>query len=185
MNVRLLACTSAAFVAGSVVLGLAVFAGDPPAGGGAPPAAAEQPPMPKKIDQPLLKSAVGTWAVTWSMNGPDGAQSGKATSKISMAIGDTALLEDYSSDMMGGFHGLGVVRPSLDGKTLSNWWFDTTMHDPVTLAGPLGDAQAVMEGTIPGFGTMKITWKKVEGGFDFDGTLDGKPWLTQKYRAAK
>jgi len=34
-------------------------------------------------------------------------------------------------------------------------------------------------------GTMKVVWKKADGGFDWDGMLDGKPWLSQKYRKAK
>jgi hypothetical protein len=156
--------------AGSVLLALA--------------AAAEPPqPMPqKKIDHPLLQACVGEWAVTWSMQGPQGPQSGTGTSKIAMAIGDTAMVEDYSADIMGGFHGHGVIKVSDDGKSISNWWFDSMGAEPLKLTGPLSADSATMEGDAPGMGRLKIVWKKAEGGFDFEGTADGKPWLSQKYR---
>jgi hypothetical protein len=178
MRPKILVCAAALLAASLLVFGASALAGDPPAEGMPNPA--------KKIVNPLLLSAVGTWSVTWTADGPSGPQSGTATSRIAMAVGDTAVVEDYAStDMMpGGFYGHGVLRPSEDGKTLNLWWFDSMGGEPMKMTGPLTDTSSTVEGPSP-MGPMKITWKKVEGGFDFDGEADGKPWLVQKYRAAK
>src|SRR5688572_1284624 len=135
MRARLLA--AAAVATASVTLGLAVHAGDAPEGGG-------HPPPQSAIDHPLLNAMVGDWTVTWSSTMP-APTTGKATSKVTKAIGGTALVEDYSSDMMGGFHGHGVTKVSEDGKTLTIWWFDSMGSEPIVLKGPLEAGQAITE----------------------------------------
>jgi hypothetical protein len=174
MKFRLAAPVAAALVAGAVAFAFSARAEDPAHGG--------MPPVQKKITNPLLTGVVGEWNVAYTMQDPSGPKSGKATSKISLAVGDTVLIEHYDGDLMGEFHGLGVVKVSDDGKTMTNWWFDTFSAEPIKLSGPLTDAQSTIEGDCPGMGHMKIVWKKVDGGFDFDGTLDGHPWLSQQYR---
>jgi hypothetical protein len=165
----------AALLAGaSVAFGLAARAEDPH--GDAPPREAD-------ITNPLLRSAVGDWKVTWIVTGPHGEVKGTSTSRFSVSVGGTALVEDYSSPEMvpGGFFGHGVTKVSGDGKTVRTWWFDTMSPEPMLLEGPLTETTSTMEGEGP-MGTMRIVWKAAEGGFDFVGTLDGQPWLNQQYR---
>jgi hypothetical protein len=171
---RPVVAAAAALAAVAVVFSLAARAEDPPEG---------MPPSEPKIENPLLKGCVGEWKVTWSAEGPQGEETGTSTSKMSLAIGGTALVEDYSGPEMmpGGFFGHGVTKVSADGKTVTTWWFDSMMPEPMKLAGPLTDTTSTLEGTSP-MGAMKITWTAVEGGFDFVGTLDGQPWLRQEYR---
>jgi hypothetical protein len=182
---RTLVLSLAAAVAAASFLTLSARAADAPAEGG-PPAAC--PPARKKIDQAFVNAVVGEWAVDYVAHMPDGKkQEGKATSKSVLGIGGTAVIEDYqASGMMGpgaDFFGHGVTTVSDDGKTVTTWWFDSMMGDPMKLSGPVTDGTLEMSGAMPGgMGTMKIVSKKVEGGFDWDATIDGKPMLTQKYR---
>lgn len=150
------------------------------------PAEPQMPPMQKPIESALLKGLVGDWTVTSTMTGPDGkAHEDKATSKLSIGIGGTALIEDFSGQMGGmPFAGHGVTKVGDDGKSILCWWFDTMMPEPIRLSGTVTDTSLEMTGTIPP-GTIKIVETKVDGGFDWVGTLDGKPWMTQHYRKAK
>jgi hypothetical protein len=177
MRLRPLAVAAAAVAAVSVGLVLSARAEDPSEG---------MPPPQKKIDQPFLTSEVGDWKVSWKMYSEQGEMAGTSTSKFALAAGGTLLVEDYAApEMMGGFHGHGVLKVSDDGKSVTIWWFDTTSPEPMKLTGPLGTDSATMEGTMqmgPYSAKLKIVWKKVDGGFDFIGTMDGKPWLDQQYR---
>jgi hypothetical protein len=171
MHVRHVVSLVAAFAAGALVFGLS--------------ARAEDPAMPseKKIEHPLLKGVVGDWNVSWTATSQEGTQSGKATSTFRLAAGDTILVEDYSGpEMMGGFYGHGVIKLSADGKTMTTWWFDSMGPEPLKLSGPVTDTTTTIEADAPQMGHIKIVWKKVDGGFDFDGTLNGNPWLKQEYR---
>jgi hypothetical protein len=172
MRTRLVLSAVAALAAASFLFVHSARAGDPPPDG--------MPPAQKKIDHPLLTAAIGEWTVTWTAAEHG---SGTATSRIAPAAGGTLSVEDYSSpDMMpGGFHGHGVTKVSADGKTVTTWWFDSMGSEPIKLSGPLTADTATIEGETP-MGAMKIVHKKVDGGFDFDGTLDGQPWLKQQYR---
>ncbi len=175
----------AATAVGSI-LAVSVRAGDPPPAA-APAAAPECPPVQKKLDHPLLNAMIGEWSITFSATGPDGkVEEGTATSKAVLGIAGTAIVDDYNASGMGGspFGGLGVYKVSDDGKTVSCWWFDNMGPEPMKLTGPITDTSLEMTGTIPGMGTMKIVEKKVEGGFDWEGTMDGKPMMTQKIRKA-
>jgi hypothetical protein len=176
MDRRLLTGLAGCLVLAGVLFAVSARAEDP-----------HEMPAAPKIESPLLKAAVGEWQVSWTATTPDGAQSGTSTSRFALAIGDTGLVEDYSSPEMipgTGFYGHGVARVADGGKTLRLWWFDSMGAEPVELRGPLTDTQSTIEGDTP-MGHMKIVWKKVEGGFDFEGTLDGSPWLSQQYRAKK
>jgi hypothetical protein len=175
MRTRLVLSAVAALAAASFVFVHAARAGDPPAGG--------MPPMQKKITHPMLTGAVGEWNVTWTATEQGQTQTGTATSKVALQAGDTLMVEDYSAaDMMpGGFHGHGVTKVSPDGKTVTTWWFDSMGSEPIKLTGPLTDTTATIEGETP-MGAMKIVHTKVDGGCDFEGTLNGQPWLKQQYR---
>ena len=172
MRTRSLLPAAAAFSAAVLGFGLTVRAEEPPA----------HPPQ-KPIDHPLLTAAVGDWTVSFTGHGPTGTMTGKATSKIAKGLGGTALFEDYSAPEMmpGGYQGHAVIKTSADGTTMTLWWFDSMGPEPIKLSGPLTADSATIEGPSP-MGPMKIVWKKAEGGFDFEGTMSGKPWLSQKYR---
>src|SRR5262245_51434455 len=172
MRTRLVLTVAAAFAAGSTLFGLSARAADTPE--------CKCPPQ-KQVGNALLKASVGEWEVAWSMTTPDGKKmSGKGTSKIALAVGGTALVEDYAG--MPGFHGHAVIKESADGKTLTNWWFDSVAAEPIRFTGALGETSAVATGDCPGLGEMKIEWKRVEGGIDFQSTVAGQPFLTQQYR---
>ena len=53
--------------------------------------------------------------------------------------------------------------------------------EPVVLSGPLTDTTAELTGKCTE-GVMDITWKKVDGGFDFAAKINGKPRMTDTYR---
>src|SRR5439155_14969084 len=139
----------------SVVVALTALAADAPAGH-------EMKPL-KKIDQPFVNGLVGEWTVTTAGEGPKGPMTGKGTAKFVLGVNGTAVVEDYTSDVMGGYSGHGVGKVSEDGKTLRFWWFDSMNPEPIALTGPLADASVELTGACPE-GTMTITWKKVDGG---------------------
>jgi hypothetical protein len=176
MRTRLVLSVAAAFAAGSTLFGLSAGASDAPD--------CKCPPPQKQVENALLKASIGEWEVTWSLNRPDGQKmSGKGTSKLALAVGGTAVVEDYAG--MAGFHGHAVLKESADGKTLTNWWFDSMAAEPIRFTGALTETSAVVTGDAPGLGQMRIEWKKVEGGIDFASTVGGKPFLTQQYRRSK
>jgi hypothetical protein len=144
-------------------------------------APAGMPPSQKKIDCPLAKALVGDWTIATAMMG----QTGTAKSKIALALGDTAIFEDYTGSFMGmSFVGHGVYKVSDDGKTINGWWFDTMASEPMKLTGPLTETGYEISGSSDR-GPVKITMKKVEGGFDFAMSEGGQPSFTQQYRKAK
>jgi hypothetical protein len=175
-SLRWFVAVSAAVVAAgsSLVIGSA-RAEDAPGGGAAAPT------LEKKIDHPFVLAWVGDWDVTESMGGTES----KAKSKFALGIGGTALVEDYAGQMAGqAFAGHGVGKVAADGKTMSLWWFDNLMPEPLKLSGPLSDTSLEVTGNGP-MGAMKIVVKQVEGGLDWEFSSDGHPWMTQRYRKAK
>lgn len=165
---------AAALVAASFVTAVSVLAEEK-----APAPAAPAPQ--KKIDHPFLTALVGDWAVTTTRQGSEGPVSAAGKSRIALGVRDTALLQDYDTSAMGGYGGHGVAKVSDDGKTLRLWWYDSFGADPVLLEGPLTDTSAEITGTCPQ-GTIRILWKKVNGGFDFEMTMNDKPGFTDTYR---
>ena len=183
---RTLALSVVAAVAAASFLAVSARAGDPPKGGEPAAGANTCPPPLKKIDQPYLAAMVGEWTATYTATGPDGKPvTGAGTSKVSLGVGGSALVEDYTATgMMGAdYFGHGVYRVSDDGKTVTCWWFDSMNPEPMKFTGALTDTTVDMSAPMPGGqGTMKIVSKKVDGGFDWDATMDGKPMMSQKMR---
>ena len=145
-----------------------------------PAAKHDMKPLPK-IDQAFLNGLIGDWKVNTEGEGPKGKMSGKGTAKFTRALGDSAILEDYESDVMGGFSGHGVFKLSADGKTARAWWFDSFNPEPVLLTGSLTDTLADLSGTCPE-GTIRIQWTKVDGGYDFAAAINGQPRHKDEYR---
>ncbi len=170
--------------AASAVLAVGLFLGGDAARAGDAPTETPQPQ--KKIDHPFANALVGEWTVAYTMADASGQpQTGTAKSKIVLGIGGTALVEDYTGEMMSmPFAGHGVYKVSDDGKTATGWWFDSMAPEPMKMSGPLTNDTMEIEGTTP-MGPLKIVMKKVEGGFDWEGSMNGKTWLSQKFRKAR
>jgi hypothetical protein len=102
----------------------------------APAAPPGMPQFEKKVDQPLLKTLVGTWNVAHE-HGPWPETPGKTT--FALGVGDTAVLQSYEVSMgpMGTWYGHGIWKASDDGKTLNVWWIDVASKTPQHFSGPL------------------------------------------------
>ena len=165
---------AAALFAASFVTAVTVLAEEEPA--------AKAAPLPqKKIDHAFLSGLVGDWNVKTSGEGPQGPMSGSGRAHFALAARDTILVQEYESDVLGGMGGHGVAKVSDDGKTLQMWWFSSHAAEPVLLTGTLTETSAEVSGTCPE-GTVDIKWKKVDGGYDFQMSLNGKPSFTDTYR---
>jgi hypothetical protein len=129
----------AGVLCGAFLLSALARAEDPPSA--KPPAA----PAPQKpIEQPLLKSLVGTWSIV--QKSPFGENRGTAT--FALGVGGTALIEDYEVDLgaAGKFAGHGVFKPSADGTKLDLWWFDVHTPAPIRYTGSLTETGYEMKG---------------------------------------
>ncbi|MCC7139589.1 MAG: hypothetical protein IT460_14290 [Planctomycetes bacterium] len=159
-----------------VVAGAAVLAARSDAGGG--PA---RPPVPTpgvgKVDAPLLAAMVGSWDVT--STGPAGPSRARATFRA--AAGGTALLHEYESSTQTAFAGVGVLRVSPDGRTVTAWWFDSYAPEPQKLSGPLTKDRAELYGSSNG-GPLTIVWERVADGLDFTLRNGETTVLSERYR---
>lgn len=159
-----------------VVAGAAVLAARSDAGGGPakPPA---PPPGVAKVDQPLLAAMVGSWDVT--STGPAGPSRARVTFRTT--AGGTALMQEYESSTQAGFAGVGILRVSDDGRTLTAWWFDSFAPEPQKLSGPLTKDRAELYGSSH-LGPLTVLWQRVADGLDFTLRNGETTVLTEHYR---
>jgi hypothetical protein len=119
------------------------------------PAKDAMPPVQKQIKHPFLDALVGTWNLETT-----GGMAGKGTATFAKGLGGTALLETYELKTEGGmFHGHGVHKLSDDQKTVTVWWFDNYVAEPLKFSGPAKDTGTEMSGDSPQ-GRMRITYEK-------------------------
>lgn len=135
MSNRRFVVVPAAVFAACVLLSVPARAGDDPAAPAAPPTP-EKKPVPK-ITHPFLTSLVGSW--DYSMTGMFGA--GVGVSRIRMAAGGTALVQEGRASVNGqSAYALNLVRVDDGGKGARLWRFDTFSPAPITAyKGALSD----------------------------------------------
>jgi hypothetical protein len=156
----------------TLAFGGSVSAEDPAAGG---------PPVQKPVAQAFLEHLVGTWSVDAT-----GGMPGKGKAVFAKGIGGTALMQQYQLDLPGSpFHGHAVHKVSDDGKTMTVWWFDNYISEPIRLAGPLKDAGYEITGEFPGMGSATITLEKTADGLAFRMSADGQELMAATYTRAK
>ena len=158
--------------------GLGFLARGAAAGDEAPAAEMEKP-----IDQhALVKSLVGTW--TTKATSVLGAMSG--TASHALECGNTIVLTRTTgkADSIGTFHGLGVLKLSADGKTATQWWFDSAMDTALVMTGPVTADGYTIEGSNK-LGSSKTTLTRKGDGFELKIWADGAEFMTETQTKAK
>jgi len=140
------------------------------------------PPSEKPVDgHALVKALSGTWNTkATSTMGP---MEGQVTYGLECA--KTILATRYVTK--GGFgemHALAVTKFSADGKTVTQWWFDSMMADVLTMTGPVTDTGYTIEGSSKQ-GSSKVTLTKKGDGFEMKMWADGAEFMTETYTKAK
>jgi hypothetical protein len=133
---------------------------------GAPARAGDAPVAPKPLPQvkhAYLDSLLGTWDV--AVKTPEGDL--KGIDVWSKAVDGTAYVHELIFAGEKPFAGLGVVRPSEDGKRVTIWWFDSEGGgDMATFEGTLAEDGYVVE-TEAGGVKFGESLKKTEGGLKY------------------
>ena len=146
--------------------------------------ATPKPPVQKPVKTPLFDGVMGSYTTT--SKGMMGEGKGKVS--MHLAIGGTAVIEEYESTSgMGPYAGHGVYRVGDDGKSVSIWWFDSMSPKPMTFTGTLTDTAYDATGDMPdGSGKMRITLEKKGDAYEFRGLgADGKEWMAETWTRAK
>ena len=137
------------------------------------------PPVQKEMKQPFVDALVGTWNIETT-----GPMAGKGKATFAKGVGATALLEDYESlSAMGKFSGHGIHKVSDDDKTITVWWIDNYVAEPLKLTGPLTDTGYAISGDAPGMGPMKIKFEKKGEGLVFTMEAGGNTMVSNYTRA--
>jgi len=144
----------------------------------APPAPAQE----KAIDgHALVKALAGTW--TTKATSTMGPMTGQVT--YGLECGKTILASRYAAKAEAlEFQGFGVLKLSADGKTATQWWFDTMMEGVLMMTGPATDTGYTIEGSNK-MGSSKITLTKKGDGFEMKMWADGAEFMTETYTKAK
>ena len=159
--------------AGVGFLARGAIAGDEPAA----------PAMEKPIDgHALVKALSGSW--TTKATSTLGPMTGSIT--YGLDCGKTIVTSRYQakSEAMGEFQGFGVLKFSADGKTATQWWFDTMMEGTLMMTGPLTDTGYTIEGSNK-MGSSKIVLAKKGEGFEMKMWANGEEFMTETYTKAK
>jgi hypothetical protein len=137
------------------------------------------PPVQKEMKQPFVDGLVGTWNIEST-----GPMAGKGKATFAKGVGATALLEDYEgTSAMGSFSGHGIHKVSADNKTITVWWIDNYLAEPMKLTGPLTDTNYEISGEAPGMGAMKIKFEKKGDGLVFTMEAGGQTMVSNYTRA--
>ena len=139
--------------------------------------------MEKPIDgHALVKALAGDW--TTKATSALGAMTG--TVSHGLECGNTILLTRSTgkADAIGTFHGLGVLKLSADGKTATQWWFDSAMDTALVMTGPVTADGYTIEGSNK-LGTSKTTLTKKGAGFELKIWADGAEFMTETQTKAK
>ena len=137
----------------------------------------------KPIDgHALVKALSGTWTTTAKTNLGDMA--GQVT--YGLECGKTILSTRYvtKGKAIGEMHGLGVLKISADGKTATQWWFDSGMDTALMMSGPITDTGFSIEGSNK-LGSSKVTLEKKGAGFEMKIFADGAEFSSETYTKAK
>lgn len=139
-------------------------------------------PQEKAIDgHALVKALSGTW--TTKATSTMGDMAGQVT--YGLECGKTILASRYQTK--GGFgemHGFGVTKISADGKTATQWWFDSMMPEALVMTGPVTETGFSVEGSNKQ-GASKVTLEKKGDGFEMKVFGDGNLFMTETYTKAK
>jgi hypothetical protein len=141
------------------------------------------PTMEKPIDgHALVKALAGTW--TTKATSTMGPMAGEVT--YALDCGKTILTSRYltKADAFGEMNGLGVLKFSADGKTATQWWFDTMADGALEMTGPLSDTGYTIEGKNKQ-GSSKITLTKKGDGFEMKMWANGEEFMTETYTKKK
>ena len=144
--------------------------------------AGEEPAQVKPIDgHALVKALSGSW--TTKATSTMGAVTGHAT--FGLECGKTILATRYEQKFSAGeVQGLGVLEISADGKTATQWVFDSMMEGVLMMTGPITDAGYTIEGSNK-MGSSKMTLTKKGDGFEMKTWADGAEFMTETYTKAK
>ena len=139
---------------------------------------AGHPKAQPKVVHPFLDGLVGSWDVTMKAGGAEmkgGVRYGKE-------VDGTALLEDlHVGEGAAAFYGLGVMRPSEDGKTLKSWWFDTQGKGGMwPFEGPLTETGYDLKGDMAGTAAT-VSLHKKGSGYEFTMKVADKVAATATY----
>lgn len=164
---------------------VAAFAGGMVLTGGL--ARAEEPaqpkgsPVQKELKHAFLDALVGTWNLETT-----GGIVGKGKTTFAKGVGGTAILETYENKTdHGTFHGHSILKMSDDGKTVTVWWLDNYLEEPLKLTGPLKETGYEISGEFPGMGTGRITLEKKGEGLVLKMFMGGQEAMTGTYTKAK
>lgn len=139
--------------------------------------------MEKPIDgHALVKALAGSW--TTKATSVLGAISGTVTHGLE--CGNTILLTRSTgkADAIGAFQGLGVLKISADGKTATQWWFDTGMDTALVMTGPVTADGYTLEGSNK-LGSSKTQLTKKGDAFELKIWADGAEFMTETQTRAK
>ena len=137
----------------------------------------------KPIDgHALVKALAGTWTTKAKTNLGDMA--GQVT--YGLECGKTVLATRYTTKgkEIGEMHGFGVLKISADGKTATQWWFDSGMDTVLMMTGPVTETGFSIEGSNK-LGASKVTLEKKGAGFEMKIFADGAEFSTETYTKAK
>jgi hypothetical protein len=130
----------------------------------------------------LVKALTGNW--TTKATSTMGAMTGQVS--YGLECGKTILASRYAAkaDALGEFQGFGVLKFSADGKTATQWWFDSMMDGVLMMTGPATDTGYTIEGSNK-LGSSKVTLTKKGDGFEMKMWVEGAEFMTETYTKAK
>lgn len=145
--------------------------------------AGDEPAEVKPIDgHALVKALSGSWTTKAT------STLGAATGTVSYALecAKTTLVSRYTAKFegTGEMQGLGVLQISADGKTATQWWFDSMMEGVLIMTGPITPTGYTIEGSNK-MGSSKIVFAKKGDGFELKMWANGEEFMTETYTKAK
>jgi hypothetical protein len=147
-----------------------------------------QKPMPAqpRIEHPYLSALLGTW--TTSATGR-AASTGKT--QVRLGLGDTMVMHEYAAEakLPDGtstkVFGHGMYRVSTDGRTLTTWWVDNFLAEPIRLTGAITEKGFDVSGDAPD-GKLRITFERTADGHVMKGYMGDSttPYVVDTYKRA-
>jgi hypothetical protein len=155
-------------------------------------AGAEEPTVQKpvkpqpRVEHPYVDALLGSWSTTAT-----GQTTATGKTQVRLGIGDTTVLQEYASEgkLPDGSStrafGHGMYKVSADGRTITAWWLDNYLAEPIRLTGPLTETGFDVTGDAPG-GKLRITFERTADGHVMRGYMgDAKtPYVTDVYKRA-
>jgi hypothetical protein len=145
----------------------------------------QQPvPAQPRIEHPYLSGLLGTWNT---------AATGQSTStgkaQVRLGLGDTIVMHDYAADAKRPdgsavkVFGHGMYKVSADGRTMTAWWVDNFLAEPLRLTGPITEKGFDVAGTAPD-GKLRITFERTADGHVMKGYMGDAttPYIVDTYK---